>query len=73
MVEARVLALVAPRLERLALHQPRTCGADQDHNSPIDPELGCMDIERNAIPDAAVYTCRADRCEWRRLDRLKEA
>jgi hypothetical protein len=70
MLAGRILAILVPAAERLALHKPRQCDADPTH-AVIQPELGCMDIEMNAVPDAAVYTCRADRCEWRRKDPLK--
>ena len=65
-----LLAIVAPLVERLKLHAPRKCGANSEHPA-IEPELGCMDIESNPVPDAAVYTCAADRCEWRRKDPLR--
>jgi hypothetical protein len=69
MIEAKVLAVIAPRIERLKRHQPRACGYDKTHE-PILPVLGCMDVLNNAVPDAAVYTCRSDRCEWVRKDPL---
>jgi hypothetical protein len=69
MVEARLLAVIAPRLERLKRHQPRACGYDRTH-AVIQPELGCMDVLNNPMPDAAVYTCRSDRCESVRRDPL---